>query len=160
MTPRVSDEPTANIDLAPTLLELAGGAPCEAGRCRDVDGRSLMPILSGSGEQWPKRRPLLVELDQRPDGVQSRPRSCAFEGVRRGRWMYVEHTSSAMKGGVCEPRLSLELYDLKGDPRQLRNLAGAPEAKAIQRSLAAELSILRDCEGNVTAPEGVENPCE
>jgi arylsulfatase A-like enzyme len=38
--------PTANIDLAPTILELARAEPCvEGDRCRLLDGRPLLPLL-------------------------------------------------------------------------------------------------------------------
>jgi N-acetylglucosamine-6-sulfatase len=45
---RSSGAPVANIDLAPTLLELARARPCApSGRCRVLDGRSLLPLLRG-----------------------------------------------------------------------------------------------------------------
>ena len=48
--PRVAkvSEPVANIDFAPTILRLADARPCNAkGRCRVMDGRSLLPLLRG-----------------------------------------------------------------------------------------------------------------
>jgi arylsulfatase A-like enzyme len=52
------DALTANIDVAPTLVELAGGKPRELGK---VDGRSLLPLLQGKvPAQW--RDSLLLEI--------------------------------------------------------------------------------------------------
>lgn len=155
-TPKVTDAPTGNIDLAPTLLDITGAEPCEAEGCREIDGRSLMPVLTGEGD-WPEDRALLVELDQNPNEVQKRPRPCAFEGVRQDGWIYVEHRYSAAVGGVCEKRKSYELYDLENDPLQIDNLAGDPDAKGVERRLARKLDQLRDCAG--TGPDA-ENPCD
>lgn len=52
------DALTANIDVAPTLVELAGGKPEKLGT---VDGHSLWPLLQGdTPEQW--RESLLLEI--------------------------------------------------------------------------------------------------
>ncbi len=46
--PRRVSLPTANIDVAPTLLDLAGADPCiSIGECRRIDGRSLLDALAG-----------------------------------------------------------------------------------------------------------------
>ena len=51
-------EPTANIDIAPTLTQLAGASPCNPDvGCRTMDGRSLRPLLEGTG-RWPSNRGL------------------------------------------------------------------------------------------------------
>jgi N-acetylglucosamine-6-sulfatase len=41
----------------------------------------------------------------------------------------------------------VELYDLRRDPHELRNRAGAPAVAPLQRELAARLERLRDCAG-------------
>src|SRR5918999_423620 len=57
--------PVANIDLAPTILDLAGGEPCgKRGECRRMDGRSLVPLLEGRRGGWPRGRALVLELDR------------------------------------------------------------------------------------------------
>ena len=45
--PGRSQAPVANIDLAPTILELAGAEPCWRGGCRTLDGRSLLAEAEG-----------------------------------------------------------------------------------------------------------------
>ena len=62
-----SDAPVANIDLAPTILKLAGAQPCRAGQrtCRRMDGRSLLPLL--------RRRALAGTLPNHPNPTQNGP---------------------------------------------------------------------------------------
>jgi N-acetylglucosamine-6-sulfatase len=107
-----------NGDLAPTIL-----AAARARAPWPLDGRSL----------WARgRRPILLEGPalRRSNGLPS------FTGVRTDRWVYVEHLTG--------PR---ELYDLRRDPDELRNLAGRPAAAGTQRELARELARLRRCDG-------------
>ena len=55
--PTTIAEPTANIDLAPTILDLAGASPCNAqGQCRTLDGRSLLGSLGAGGDPIPSDR--------------------------------------------------------------------------------------------------------
>lgn len=89
----------ANVDLAPTLLDLAGVA---AG---PFDGRSLVPLFDGGSLG---RRAVLLEHARDPEhGIPS------YCGLRTPRWKYV-----AYAGGFEE------VYDLRRDPNELRNRAG------------------------------------
>ena len=90
------DEPTSNIDIAPTIVDLAGSPTCVSiEECRVMDGRSLAGLLAGDKSDWPARRPLLQELTLNVDAVEAgRGTSCRFVGVREGPWLYVEHTRS------------------------------------------------------------------
>ncbi|MGH2991927.1 MAG: sulfatase family protein [Solirubrobacterales bacterium] len=141
-------EPVANIDLAPTILELAGAAPCRRrGDCRVMDGRSLLPLLQGEQSQWPQDRVLAVEYTGRHHGFSS----CSYRGVRAPGQLYVEHTLIPnFQTGECEPKLEVEHYDLDSDPFELQNLYPAlpltPQA-ALQEDLAERLERLRDCAG-------------
>lgn len=71
----VSDEPSMNIDLFPTLIELAGG---QLMNDRDIDGRNLLPLLTGGGAS-PHEALLLFNNDR-------------IVGVRSGRWKLVVET--------------------------------------------------------------------
>lgn len=89
------------VDLAPTILELAGLPPLPG-----VDGRSLVPLLAGRSTGEPG--PAYVE-SYHPRlwwGAQE------LLGVRTGRWLFIE-----------SPRP--ELYDVGADPAERRNLAAA-----------------------------------
>jgi N-acetylglucosamine-6-sulfatase len=86
----------ANIDLTPTLAELAGiEAP-------SVQGMSLMPLLASAGEPW--RTEVLIEHLQSQDPV---PTYCA---LRNESYVYVTYSTGEE-----------ELYDLALDPYQLDN---------------------------------------
>ena len=90
-----SDEPTSNIDLVPTIVDLAGSPTCiSESECRVMDGRSLVGLLSGDDSEWPANRPLLQELDLNVEALKDIDRgiSCKFQGVRDGNWLYIEHT--------------------------------------------------------------------
>lgn len=121
----VRSQLAANIDLAPTILELAGARA--AGRA--VDGRSLLPLADdpemGAG------RDLLLENG----------RSTA---IRTPRYMFARHRNES---GARE-----ELYDLRSDPYQLesRHSGGphsTPEHDALSDELSLRLDSLEDCRG-------------
>lgn len=103
---RELDPLVLNIDLAPTLLELAGVAIPEG-----TDGRSLKPLLDGEAVPW--RTDFFYEHHFHYGG--KIPRS---EGVRTAKWKYITYYD-------VEPAYE-ELYDLKHDPREEHNLAGDP----------------------------------
>jgi arylsulfatase A-like enzyme len=111
----------ANIDLAPTIAELAGTAPPSR-----VDGLSLVPLLHRQAASW--RKALVIEF-LGTGGVLPPP----YEGLRTQRYAYIEYRNGWR-----------ELYDLRADPFQLSNRAGSPSMRAIQTGLAAQLhSLLR-----------------
>jgi N-acetylglucosamine-6-sulfatase len=122
--PRVGStaEPTANIDLAPTIVQLTGASPCtpDAG-CRTMDGRSLVPLLDGFGP-WPRHRGILTEYREPKLSNHS---TCQFSGIRQDNQIYVEHYRVVEPGGTgCvdqNPPLA-ERYDLTTDPYELNNL--------------------------------------
>ena len=110
---RTDDRLVANIDLAPTIADVAGvDLP-------GADGRSLRPLLSGEEEGW--RDELLIEHLR---GANPVPTYCA---VRTERYLFAVY-------GTGER----ELYDLSVDPYQLRNLAGTARGgveDGLERSL-------------------------
>jgi arylsulfatase A-like enzyme len=99
------------LDLAPTLLELAGLPPLP-----DLQGESLVPLLEGAA---PRERAVFAE--------QLSPRESLYAG-RRGRLKYVHQFL---------PEPGEALYDLAEDPGERRNLM--PEAPAEGRALAEEV---------------------
>jgi N-acetylglucosamine-6-sulfatase len=144
------DELVGNIDLVPTILELAGTGPCLApGRCRVMDGRSLVPLLLGQGG-WPQDRGLVVEFKTGDDKFNTSS-SCTYAGLRTPSHLYVQHTSiPSAPDGICVPGDERELYDLAADPFQLQNLYPAdPSTPAgIAGTLLADrLAQLANCAG-------------
>lgn len=114
------NELVLNIDVAPTLLELAGvDAPAE------FDGRSLRPLLAGTAADW--REHFFYEHHFHYGG-----RIPRTEGVRTNDWKYITYL------GV-NPGYE-ELYDLRNDPLEAQNLAGD---EAFRDRLAAMRELYR-----------------
>ena len=146
--PEVS-EPVANVDLAPTILELAGATPCRRRKdCRVMDGRSLTGLIRGE-DAWPEERAIVLEFDA---GERARrTKVCRYAGVRAAGRVYLRHSAAADPvTGECQPIDEGEHYDLATDPFQLDNLYPAdplsPEG-AVEEELQARLEVLRDCAG-------------
>ncbi len=149
--PATTEAMAGNIDLAPTFLEWAGAETCPvAGHCRVMDGRSLLPLLDPSQGDFPPNRPLVTELDLDKEGVApGRGISCAFEGVRDERYLFVRHTSLPdLATGTCEATDTRELYDRHTDPFELENLLaeGMPPTELEQR-FSTLTDELQDCAG-------------
>ena len=112
-----------NADIAPTIAELAGVEIPST-----MQGRSLLPLRAGRKIAW--RSDFLYEHRF------THPRIPKNEGVRAQRWKYTRYTS-------IEPVYE-ELYDLKTDPLEERNLAGNKKYSkqlAKMRSRWLELSM-------------------
>lgn len=112
-----------NVDVAPTLLELAGAEPLE-----NVHGRSLVPLLRGEPAVW--RESFLAEYFLEKVA----PRAPAWQAVRTTRWKYIRYTE--LEGMD-------ELYDLASDPHEMRNLIDDPAAQTALGALKAELERLK-----------------
>ena len=112
------------IDIAPTMCELAGTPPLAR-----VDGRSLVPLLKGERKGW--RTSFLVEHFS--DKVFPRMEHMGYRALRTDRWKYIEYTEL--------PGMD-ELYDLKADPYEEKNLAGQAGMREIVRKLRAEMKAV------------------
>ena len=118
-----------NVDLAPTLLELAG-----IGTQESIEGSSLVPLLQGDARGW--RTSFVAEyFDEVPF-----PRIPTWEAVRTTRFKLVRYPAL---GGEYD-----ELYDLAGDPYELTNEidngAFAEDASRLHRLLDQLLAPLGD----------------
>ena len=119
---RIEDEPAANLDLAPTILEQTGA---RAGRRQD--GVSLRRLLAPRGDR--PRRDLLIETGPNP-------RLPHYAQVHTRRYVYEEISNG-----------EAELYDLARDPYELQNRAMDPAYGRVRAKLARRLSALRTCAG-------------
>ena len=115
---RKLDHLVINNDFAPTVADLAGIEPPGF-----VDGKSFAPLLREgrpSPEAW--RTGFMVEHA-----------SPSYEALRTNDRTYIE-----WENGVQE------LYDLREDPEQLRNVHRTAD-RALLGSLEAQLDVLRGC---------------
>lgn len=119
---RVPDEWALNIDIAPTLLELAGlSAPAQ------MQGRSLLPLVwNRPVANW--REEFLFEHLFVHRGI---PRS---DGVVSKRYKYLRY--------MDQQPLYEQLFDLETDPGETTNLAGSPEHASVLARLRARYEVL------------------
>ena len=139
----VSDKLLCNIDVAPTLLELAGGTPSA-----EIDGRSFAGLLGGGSAGV--RDEFMCEMTYHD-------RYAPMRGIRTESWKYIRRFSeeptmylpadvadspsgrAALLVRATAPALE-ELYDLTVDPQELDNLIDRPA----HTERAAELRVRVD----------------
>jgi arylsulfatase A-like enzyme len=113
-----------NVDFAPTFLE-AAGVPVPAG----MQGRSLLPLLRGeSPAGW--RGAIYYRYYHDPGHHDTR----AHYGVRTATHKLIYYWT----------RRQWELFDLRADPQELRNLYAQPGQEAVTAELQATLARLRE----------------
>ncbi len=116
-----------NIDLAPTLLELAG-VPIPG----TMQGQSWLGALQGR----PGRESFLYEYFQERGDKFKRPTVLA---VRTKQWKYVTYP--------LDSSFTAELYDLQADPEELNNLIGDEKHAGTLNQLKDELEKLKQQTG-------------
>ncbi len=114
----------ANIDWAPTIVDAADAPP---GRL--LDGRSLFELLAD-----PRREPGREVVLENGVGANGVP---MFRALRNQRYLWIEHKTTG----------EYELYDLRNDPYELRNLEDLDSYAPLRRALAARLRRLQSCRG-------------
>jgi arylsulfatase A-like enzyme len=119
----VCDRMVLNVDIAPTLLHLAGvKVP------KEMHGHSMVPLLKGDEKDW--RKDWLYEYYEYPG-----PHSVKkHRGVRTERYKYIHYYE--------EPQ-ECELYDLEKDPQEKDNLYGKKGYEDLTKQLQARLEELR-----------------
>ena len=111
----VSDQLALNIDLSPTMLELAGLEVPPM-----VQGNSLVPLLRGENPAW--RDDFFCEHLFNTPNIVIPP----SEGVRSNKWKYIRY--------FTQDPLYEELFDLEADPDETQNMCQNPAyAKDLDR---------------------------
>ncbi|MBK9706141.1 MAG: sulfatase [Acidobacteria bacterium] len=127
----VRNEFALNIDLAPTLLSMAG-----AQVPGNMQGRSLAPLLKGEKVKW--RDSFLIEYYS--DKVFPRILQMGYKAVRNGRWKYIQY----LERGAMDER-----YDLKSDPYEMNNLITDPGAARALAEMKQEMErLLKETSAN------------
>ncbi len=146
-----------NIDLAPTLAEMAGAKVPDF-----VEGRSLTRLIRDPTSEWTRHAYLLERLgfstrdagseaapveppDNAGEGAANQAPSGSdlplgvpplFIGLRSKGFVYVEWATG-----------ETELYDVGADPEELHNLAGRSDEQPLVSQFHAALIPLKDCQG-------------
>lgn len=116
-----------NLDIAPTLLELAGASTTSI-----IDGQSFMPLFSQPST--PFREGFLIEQYQDDGEDRSMTsRVPAYVGYRTTEWKYVEYITGEQ-----------ELYNLIEDPYEMTNLASLPEYASVIDKLKQQIEQTRN----------------
>jgi arylsulfatase A-like enzyme len=116
-----------NIDLAPTILAMAGvAAP------KEMQGQDLQPVLRSAKAKgradWYYEHTYNTDPPRKPI-----PKS---EGVRTERWKYIRYTEQ-------QPPLE-QLFDLQADPGEERNLISNPSHHKTLTQLRERCDRYRD----------------
>ncbi len=129
-TGRTRKEMVLALDIAPTLIDLAGGSARDLAA---MQGRSLLPLAKPGRVAW--RKSFMCEYFS--ENAMPWLHGMTYKAVRTERYKYIHWVQKSPTGRECD-----ELYDLKADPYEMRNLHGAKaHAPTVQR-MRRELSRL------------------
>ncbi|HAW94853.1 MAG TPA: arylsulfatase [Phycisphaerales bacterium] len=151
----VCSQPAMMIDVLPTIVELTGGEH----PTRKIDGRSIVPQLSGSRTAPDPHEALFFWY-----------RNDELQAMRMGRWkLHFPHSYRSLEGrpggNNGRPtkynygmRIGLELFDMKSDPNETTDVSGEhPEVLARMTTLADDArrrlgDTLNDMTGDEVRP--------
>jgi N-acetylglucosamine-6-sulfatase len=128
---RLVGQVVSNVDLAPTILDLAGVTPIT------TDGLSLSGVLAGGKL---RRSGILLEHMGNPTTKDTVPSYCGF---RTNRYMFTRYADDG--AGVQEE----ELYNLRKDPFELTNIAATLPAQA---QLLRDAAYAAGCDPTIVPP--------
>jgi arylsulfatase A-like enzyme len=121
-----------NIDIAPTVLDVAGvAAP------KEMQGRSILPALRGEPVKWEGE--LLYEYYWE----YAFPHTPTTLALRGDRYKFIYYP------GVWDIQ---ELYDLQADPKEQHNLIDVPEHRERVTQMRTRLWNLLDASGGMSVP--------
>ena len=138
-------ELVSSVDVAPTVLELAGGEPLPA-----PEGRSLAPLLLGD-ESWVQQNVLFSEMERHSALVPARAaRTQDYKYIRNftdSPWGSGDGNGAWKETLALEPnqtwdqaRVPEELYYLPEDPLERENLVESPDHEEALLTMRALLS--------------------
>ena len=136
--PRVIEQITATIDFAPSILDICNAPPLEK-----VHGSSWKRLAQGDATGW--RRSFYYEYNYEHQF----PYTPNVRALRTDQFKYIRYPH----GDGSPDRHMAELYDLKADPGENRNLIKDPAHTQTIRQLRAELDRLIAVHGDGKADQ-------
>lgn len=115
------------LDIAPTLIDLAGGTPGS-----QIQGRSLVKLLSGERTDW--RSSFMVEYFS--DNAMPWLVGMSYKAIRTDCHKYIRWINRGLDGELDE------LYDLENDPYELVNVVRHESYRHVRVRLHAKLREL------------------
>lgn len=135
---KVIEEPVELADMTPTVLELTGIAMPKAKNA--PEGISLAAAATGKAKLDAERAVLVQRRFYASDSERGVAVKGSKHGLRLGDWKYIE----------AKEEDSFELYDLKSDPGEKRNLADSAQKE--RTKLAGELATTLSSTTAAAAP--------
>ncbi len=126
------NEVIANIDIAPTCLEAAGVAPAT-----EIQGKSFLGLAQGKKTEW--RDGLLYEYYWE----RNFPQTPTVHAIRGDRYKYIRYQ------GLWDLD---ELYDLRNDPLEMKNLIESAEHKSVAVEMNKKLFAILESTGGMYIP--------
>ena len=108
------------LDIYPTLAELCGIKPP-----KDIQGKSLMPLIKNPNEKWNK--PAFTQVQRIINRDKPDQKIIMGRSVRTERWRYNEWD---------ETKMGVELYDHQNDPDEFINLANDVKYASIVKEMS------------------------
>ena len=131
----VNDDLVLAIDIAPTVLDLAGARAADTGH---IQGLSLRPLAAGKskgGRRASWRSSFMCEYFS--ENAMPWLIGMSYKAIRTRRHKYIHWTQKSLDGVECD-----ELYDLKSDPYEMHNIAGKRSERATVARLRKQLAQL------------------
>jgi len=131
-----------NIDIGPTILELAGAEIPET-----MQGESFVPVMKGEAEG--RTSPFFYEYFQEKYA----PGIPTILSIRTPEWKYISYPYESAEDGNID-----ELYHLSKDPKEIKNLIKSPEATLQLKEMRRLLDEALEQYEYVEPPYKYENP--
>ena len=166
----VSDAMIHYVDVAPTLVEMAGGEAING-----LDGRTFLGVLRGKTK---RHNSVTYGVHTQMNAIGSPPTGYAVRSIRAGKWKYImnlnhkvtfknaltqndkeNYWASWVRTAKTDPKAARlvkrylnrpaeELYDLSKDPYELNNLAGREKQAKVKARLKQQLQDWMTSQGD------------
>ena len=167
----VSDAMIHYVDVAPTLVEMAGGEAIKG-----LDGRTFLGVLRGKTK---RHNSVTYGVHTQMNAIGSPPTGYAVRSIRAGKWKYImnlnhkvtfknaltqndkeNYWASWVRTAKTDPKAARlvkrylnrpaeQLYDLSKDPHELNNLAGREKQAKVKARLKQQLQDWMTSQGDL-----------